>query len=60
MNITTIRTLIFAILLVITINQCTHPIFCFRPILEAVAKSNIFKDSKTFVDLTLKVPIEEA
>jgi hypothetical protein len=28
--------------------------------LQAAADSNLFPDSKTFVDLVLKVPIEEA
>ena len=37
-----------------------HPIFCNETILTAVAQSNIFEDSKTFVDLVLKVSIEEA
>lgn len=41
-------------------SQCNHLIFCSEPILKAIAKSNIFKDSKSFVDLTLKVPIDEA
>lgn len=40
--------------------QCTHPIFCSEPILHAIAKANIFKDSKSFVDLTLKIPIDQA
>lgn len=36
---------------------CTHPIFCNDTILTAVAKSNYFKDSKTFVDQILKIPV---
>lgn len=40
-------------------SQCNHPIFCSSAILQAAADSNLFKDSKTFVDLTLKFPIEE-
>lgn len=39
---------------------CHHPIFCNEKILTAVANSNFYPDSKTFVDLVLKVPIEEA
>jgi alpha,alpha-trehalase len=40
--------------------QCTHPVFCSEPILAAVAKANIFPDSKSFVDLVLAVPVETA
>jgi len=58
MKVITITYLLFII--VVTFNQCTHPIFCSVPILEAIAKSNIFTDSKTFVDLVLKVPVETA
>lgn len=40
--------------------QCAHPIFCSEPILKAIAASNIFPDSKSFVDLVLKVPVSAA
>lgn len=36
---------------------CNHPIFCNDSILQAAADSGLFEDSKTFVDLTLKAPI---
>lgn len=55
-----IRLAIFTILIQLLVGQCTHPIFCSPPILESIARSNIFKDSKTFVDLVLKVPVETA
>ena len=38
--------------------QCKHKIFCNPDILQAAASSNLFSDSKTFVDLVLTVPIE--
>jgi hypothetical protein len=37
--------------------QCKHPIFCSEPILQAISNSNIFSDSKSFVDLVLIVPV---
>ena len=40
--------------------QCEHPIFCNSTILKKAADSNLFKDSKSFVDLPLKVSVEEA
>ena len=43
--------------LTITAPGCNHPIFCNDTILTAIANSNLFPDSKTFVDLTLTVPI---
>lgn len=39
---------------------CTHPVFCSDAILKAISESNLFPDSKTFVDLPLKVPVDEA
>ena len=36
---------------------CQHPIFCNNKILTAVAQSNFYPDSKTFVDLILKVSV---
>ena len=39
---------------------CQHSIFCNETILTKVAESNYFEDSKTFVDLVLTVPVEEA
>lgn len=39
---------------------CHHPIFCNDTILAAVAKTSLYSDSKTFVDLVLKVSIQEA
>ncbi len=48
------------LIIALTYSQCTHKIFCSQPILQAAADSKLFSDSKTFVDLTLKVPIEEA
>lgn len=39
---------------------CPHPIFCDESILTAVAKSNYYADSKSFVDTILTVPIEQA
>lgn len=47
-------------LLVVTEQQCKHPIFCSEPILKAISNANLFDDSKTFVDLVLKVPVETA
>lgn len=47
-------------LLVLAQTQCSHQIFCNPDILQAAADSHLFKDSKTFVDLVLKVPVEEA
>lgn len=41
-------------------NKCIHPIFCSQEVLEKVAKSNYFEDSKEFVDLILKVSIQQA
>ena len=41
-------------------SQCNHPIFCEPSILQIAADSQMDKDSKTFVDLTLKVSVEEA
>ena len=52
--------LIFLITIPSISNKCSHPIFCSQSILEAVSRSNYFSDSKTFVDLILKVPIEIA
>lgn len=53
--------ILLLLILLLTLNlassQCNHPIFCFEPILQTIAQSNIFQDSKSFVDLTLKVPI---
>ena len=46
--------------LTVTYQQCTHPVFCSEPILKAIAKANLFEDSKTFVDLVLKVPVNTA
>jgi hypothetical protein len=34
-------------------------VFCSPEILQAAADSGLFEDSKTFVDLTLKFPVEE-
>lgn len=39
-------------------SQCNHPIFCEPSILQIAADSKKDKDSKTFVDLTLKVSVE--
>lgn len=39
---------------------CPHPIFCDQNILAAVAKSNYYPDSKSFVDAILTVPIDKA
>lgn len=59
--------MITPILLIITLavakrsvdKSCNHPIFCNNDILQAAADSNLFQDSKTFVDLTLKAPVDE-
>lgn len=52
--------MLLLLILPLTCQQCTHPVFCSEPILKAIAKSNIFEDSKTFVDLVLKVPVNTA
>lgn len=56
-----LKVFLIALLIVFTWNRsapgCQHPIFCNDTILTAVANSNYFQDSKTFVDLTLTVPI---
>lgn len=52
--------LILIALLAVAEQQCKHPIFCSEPILKAISNSNLFPDSKTFVDLVLKVPVETA
>ena len=39
-------------------NACDHPIFCNEKVLLKVAQSNYFEDSKSFVDLVLKVPVQ--
>ena len=44
----------------ISATKCTHPIFCNEKILAKVAESRIFSDSKQFVDLLLKVSVEDA
>lgn len=36
------------------IPPCDHPIFCDGPVLEAVQLAELYEDSKTFVDMTLK------
>ena len=42
------------------LQDCSHPIFCNQTILEAVSNSVLFQnDFKEFVDLVLKVPVEE-
>ena len=51
--------LIFSVMQV-SQQACSHPIFCNDEILTAVANSNYFEDSKTFVDLVLTVSIDEA
>ena len=51
---------ILIILFIISETLQQHPIFCSEEILNAVADSNRFKDSKEFVDLTLSVPVEVA
>jgi hypothetical protein len=51
---------LFICLIVLAFAQCTHPIFCSPTILQAIAKSNLFPDSKTFVDLVLTVPVQTA
>ena len=53
-------TLLIIILFVSVAPECTHPVFCSYPILQAIANSNLFADSKSFVDLVLKVPLETA
>lgn len=65
MGITTSLFILFVMVtLTVQIRQaapgCTHPIFCNQTILKAVSKSNLFLDSKAFVDLVLKIPVEEA
>jgi hypothetical protein len=45
-------------LLVFVHTQCHHKIFCNPDILLAAANSNLFNDSKTFVDLVLTVSVE--
>lgn len=52
--------LVLLMTLTVTYQQCTHQIFCSEPILKAIAKANLFDDSKTFVDLVLKVPVNTA
>lgn len=52
--------LLLILSLTVTYQQCTHQIFCSEPILKAIAKANLFEDSKTFVDLVLKVPVNTA
>lgn len=56
----TFHKIIILLLVNITLQQCNHPIFCSESILKAVANSEIFSDSKSFVDLILKVPVETA
>lgn len=59
-----LKALLLTILIASTLGKsapgCHHPIFCNDTILTAVANSNYFQDSKTFVDLTLTVSIQEA
>lgn len=52
--------LVLLMTLTVAYQQCTHQIFCSEPILKAIAKANLFDDSKTFVDLVLKVPVNTA
>lgn len=56
-----LKTLLLIMLIASTMSKsapgCQHPIFCNDTILTAVANSNYFADSKTFVDLTLTVSI---
>lgn len=56
-------TLILIVLLMqadLSESQCSHPIFCNETILAAVADKKLVNDSKDFVDMVLKVPIDEA
>ena len=50
--------LVIQTLFLLAYTQCNHPVFCNPDILQAAANSNLFKDSKTFVDLVLTVPVE--
>jgi hypothetical protein len=60
-SITRFATLLLLLLLAAGVYpQCTHTIFCSEPILKAISASNIFPDSKSFVDLVLKVPVNTA
>ena len=53
-------TLILLLALSVTLGAaCDHPVFCNPQILQTAADSKLFPDSKTFVDLPLKVPVEE-
>lgn len=40
--------------------QCQHSVFCNETILAAVADKKLVNDSKDFVDMVLKVSIDEA
>jgi hypothetical protein len=55
-----ITTSIIIAVLTAGVPGCPHPIFCDEAILTAVANSNYYPDSKSFVDTILTVPIEQA
>jgi alpha,alpha-trehalase len=42
----------------VTMPQCSHPIYCTGPLLEAVQTQNIFPDCKTFVDMPMRYPAD--
>ncbi|CAG8703298.1 38655_t:CDS:2, partial [Gigaspora margarita] len=39
--------------------SCDSPIYCYGPILEKIQLASIFNDSKTFVDMPTKKPLNE-
>jgi hypothetical protein len=41
------------------LSKCLHPIYCDGPILRAVQNAELFNDSKTFVDMPTKYPLEK-